>query len=283
MGKPIKIFPKEIQEKINQLEFINIGKAKDLTGETFERLYVLGRAPKPKNSKETRAFWWCICLKDNNIVKVIGKSLSSGITKSCGCIQKEKASKNAIIRNTSENKPGFGNRKDLTNQTFGFLKAIEPTEDRFKDGSVIWKCICTRDNNIVYTSSHLLLNHSVQSCGCINSLGEAKIENILQQNNIKYKKQYTFADLLSEKKSPLKFDFAILNEDNSLSYLIEYDGTQHFECTNTGWNNQEHLEYTQNHDQMKNEYCKNNNIKLIRINYVQYDNLSLEDLLINAS
>ena len=276
MGKSIKIFSKEIQEKISQLEFLPPPSFNNLTGETFGRLYVLGRAPIPYGHK---TFWWCICLKDNNIKRVMGTSLISGNTKSCGCLRKEKASKNAIIRNTSENKPGFGNRKNLTNQMFGFLKAIEPTKERFNDGSVIWKCICTRDNNIVYASSHLLLNHSIQSCGCINSLGEAKIENILQQNNIKYKKQYTFTNLLSEKNSPLKFDFAILNEDNSLSHLIEYDGSQHFKYQGTGWNTQEHLEYTQKHDQMKNDYCKNNNIHLIRIHYSQFDNLKLEDLI----
>ena len=271
-------FNKGIQDKIDNLPFIEVGKAKDLTHQTFGRLYVLGRAPKPENSKETRAFWWCICLNDNNIVRVIGKSLLNGDTKSCGCIQKEKASINATKRNISNNKPGRGNRKDLTNQSFGFLTALEATEKRAEDGSIIWKCRCTREGNVIYASSHLLLNGSIKSCGCVNSFGEAKIENILQQNNIKYKKQYSFPDLLSDKKAPLKFDFGILNQDGSLKYLIEYDGSQHFDFKGTGWNTEEHLKYTQEHDQRKNEYCKNNNIKLVRIKYTKFNTLSLEDL-----
>ena len=271
-------FDKEIQDKIDQLPFIEVGKAKDLTHQTYGRLYVLGRAPRPEGKNDTRAYWWCICLNDNNIVRVIGKSLLNGQTKSCGCIQKEKASANAIKRNTSDNKPGQGNKKDLTNQPFGFLIALEATNKRAEDGSIIWKCECTRDGNIIEAPSHLLLNGSIKSCGCINSFGEAKIESILQQNNIQYKKQYTFSDLLSDKNSPLKFDFGILNEDGSLKYLIEYDGTQHFESKGTGWNTDEHLKYTQEHDKRKNEYCKNNNIKLVRIKYTKFNTLSLEDL-----
>ena len=90
MGKSIKIFSKEIQEKISQLEFLPPPSFNNLTGETFGRLYVLGRAPIPYGHK---TFWWCICLKDNNIKRVMGTSLISGNTKSCGCLRKEKASK----------------------------------------------------------------------------------------------------------------------------------------------------------------------------------------------
>ena len=268
------------KEEIEQLKFIEVGRAQNLTHQTFERLYVLGRANGSMEKEPKRAYWWTICLNDGNIVKALGKSLLNGDKKSCGCLQKEKASKNAIIRNTSNNKPGFGNKKDLSqHEPFGYLIALEPTENRAEDGSIIWKCKCIKEGNICYVPSHLLLNGSVKSCGCLTSSGEAKIEQLLQSNNIKYKKQYTFSDLLSEKNSPLKFDFGILNSNNSLLYLIEYDGIQHFKCRGTGWNTEEHLEYTQQHDKMKEEYCKQKNIPLIRIPYTKFNNLKIEDLL----
>ena len=84
--------------------------------------------------------------------------------------------------------------------------------------------------------------------------------------------------MLSENGVPLKFDFAIFNNQNKLKYLIEYDGTQHFEYTDSGWNTKNHFEYTQKHDELKNNYCKSNNIPLIRIKYTQYDSLTVKDL-----
>ena len=58
-----------------------------------------------------------------------------------------------------------------------------------------------------------------------------------------------------------KFDF-YLPEYN---LCIEYDGIQHFKVI--GWNTQEKLNKTQEHDKIKDLYCKNNNIQLLRISY----------------
>ena len=56
--------------------------------------------------------------------------------------------------------------------------------------------------------------------------------------------------------------------------LIEFDGFQHFE---TGFIykhiNQKTLEITQKHDKIKNEYCKNGNIKLLRIPYWKFNDI----------
>lgn len=56
--------------------------------------------------------------------------------------------------------------KDLTNQTFGRLHVIEPTEKR--DGTnIIWKCECIC-GNIVYVRGSSLGNGHTQSCGCLH-------------------------------------------------------------------------------------------------------------------
>lgn len=65
-----------------------------------------------------------------------------------------------------------------------------------------------------------------------------------------------------EAKLPLPFDFYL----PELNICIEYDGEQHFK-ENRHFGGKEYLEKTKYHDQIKNEYCKNNNIKLIRIKY----------------
>lgn len=67
-------------------------------------------------------------------------------------------------------------------------------------------------------------------------------------------------------RDKLLFDFAIF-EDDKLIYIIEYDGSQHFHHANCGWNNKDKLEKTHRNDLLKNRYCFNHNIPLIRIPY----------------
>ena len=52
--------------------------------------------------------------------------------------------------------------------------------------------------------------------------------------------------------------------------LIEYDGIQHFEEVEIF---RESLTYIQKNDDIKNQYCKDNDIKLIRIPYWDYDRI----------
>ena len=89
--------------------------------------------------------------------------------------------------------------------------------------------------------------------------------NINQNNNINFSKEYTFNDL--KDKHLLRFDFAIFDNNDNLLHLVEYDGDQHFITHNSGWNNQENLKKIQIRDTLKNEYCKEKGIKLIRIRY----------------
>lgn len=68
------------------------------------------------------------------------------------------------------------------------------------------------------------------------------------------------------------------------AYIIEFDGGQHFFYKEgSGWNTKEHLQKTQFSDKEKNKWCKENNIPIIRIPYTHYDNLCIEDLLLETS
>ena len=58
---------------------------KDLTGKKFGRLEVTKRT---ENDKNGRAVFWCKC-ECGKKIKVSGKSLSAGITKSCGCLRRD--------------------------------------------------------------------------------------------------------------------------------------------------------------------------------------------------
>lgn len=139
----------------------------------------------------------------------------------------------------------------------------------------VWHCKCECGNECDVILSNLTCGHTT-SCGCINySIGERNIENILKENNIKFKKEYTEPSL--KKK---RFDFAILDENNNVIRLIEFDGRQHINKTGY-WNSKETLESIQKRDKEKNEWAKEHNIPLVRIPYSQRDKIKLEILLEN--
>ncbi len=95
---------------------------------------------------------------------------------------------------------------------------------------------------------------------CKESKGEEQIRTILENNKIKYFRQYKFNDC--KNKQPLPFDFYL----PELNICIEYDGIQHFKSIDF-FGGVDALKYTQNNDKIKNNYCINKNIKLLRIRY----------------
>lgn len=180
--------------------------------------------------------------------------LVNGTSQSCGCLQKEIVAKNNFI--------------DLTGQTFGKLKVLELHEEKTEEkGMSIWKCLC-ECGNISFVRTADLKNKNTQSCGCHRiSKGELCIKEILIRNNINFCEQFTFNDLKGDKKS-LKFDFGIFNEKNELSYLIEYNGIQHYEPVEY-FGGADKFQKQQKYDLQKKEYCSMRNIPLIVIDYKQ--------------
>ena len=240
-----------------------MGKIKDLTNKTFESGITALEFVEIKNHA---AYWKCKC-HCGNLFIARGVDLTNGHTKSCGCTRNKKIKE---IGQKSEHKI-----KDLTGQRFGKLVALKPTDKRSSDRCVIWECQCDC-GNIVYLSSHVLKQGQI-SCGCERwkSKGELKIAQLLLNANIPFETQKTFESCRFPNTNFLaKFDFYVNN-----SYLIEFDGIQHFD-PKFGWNNLENFQKIQERDDFKTEWCKQNNIPLIRIKYNQYDNLSLKDLLL---
>ena len=236
------------------------GKAKDITGYTTESGITVIKRVENKGAKPQ---WLCKCFCGNSFI-VRADALKSGHTKSCGCLQKKKAKETITAWNKSI-------ALDLTGKKFGKLTALEPTDKR-SSTSIIWKCECECGNYCEISASHLTERHGTQSCGCVQSKGEAKIKQILEKNNISYTSQFSISSCIFP--------------DNSISankYIIEYDGNVHYYSNGYGWNNEDNLTKVKNHDIIKNEWCKNNNIPLIRIPYTIYDNLSLDDLLLEIS
>lgn len=124
--------------------------------------------------------------------------------------------------------------------------------------------------NKVFTQlvqSHL---HGGGCSFCRLSKGQRAIMKFLDMKNIKYQVQKRFDDCFD--KITLKFDFYLVD----YNLCIEYDGLHHFyieQKNKTNWLKNVDLQQVKRKDQIKNKYCEEKGIKLIRIPYWQFKNI----------
>ena len=139
-------------------------------------------------------------------------------------------------------------------------------------------CQCDCGSTPIEVKNNMLQTGWKKSCGCLQSQGEFIIEKILQENEINYIEEYKFNDL--KNIEPLRFDFAIFN-NNTLQFLIEFDGKQHYTGPEASWKNTRTLKEIQYADNLKNEYCIKNKILLKRIPYFDIKEINIENIFSN--
>ena len=253
----------------------------DLTGRKFGKLTVLYKGETYIDSKgHYRSQWWCQCDCGSDPILTQAVYLKRGKKKSCGCLRNKHAhyEKDYNIqkktRQTNIDEKMIGSR-------FGKLFVLYKDEDYVSQKGVHVKryfCKCDCGNTIVVRGDYLR-DGRTRSCGCILSRGEYEVGKILRDNKIAFQSQKTFDTCRFEDTGVLaKFDFYVEDE-----YLVEFDGVQHFKPCKSGWNTPEKCDITQKHDEYKNQWCKENNIPLIRIPYTIIDNLSLEDIQLSTT
>lgn len=98
---------------------------------------------------------------------------------------------------------------------------------------------------------------------CKASSGEQMLYHILQELEIDFKREKRFKDC--REVNTLPFDTYI----ESLNLIIEFDGEQHFK-PKFGEKEFNEIVY---HDAIKNAYCEDNNINLLRIPFWEIDNM----------
>jgi hypothetical protein len=110
---------------------------------------------------------------------------------------------------------------------------------------------------------------SKQGCpSCKESKGETKIRVFLESNKIEFIPQHSYKDC--KYKNKLLFDFYL----PKYNLIIEFDGMQHYEPIKWLHGRSDYnFEYQQLKDSIKNEYCNNNNIQLLRIPYTEMNNI----------
>lgn len=159
----------------------------DLTGQIFGELTVISPADT-KDDKYTRWICECSCGKK---VEVRTDYLTSEHTTSCGHIKTQ-----------------FFQQKDLVGQRFGKLVVIK---NLFNKNAKQCKCDC---GNVIDVQTNNLINGNTQSCGCLKSKGELKINMLLTEMKISFKTQYSFDDCrFLDSKRLAYFDYAIFHNE----------------------------------------------------------------------
>lgn len=234
----------------------------DEVGNKYGRLTVLARGENyvsPSGSRQTT--WKCQC-DCGNIVTVHASSLRRGATLSCGCYRFEQ------ISNRSNDQ--------YLGQTFHYITVLARTDKQLASGERVWKCRCNLCNSECFISTGKLKTQI--SCGCLkDSYGVTIIKMLLYQSQLTFETEKTFDDCILSSGKKARFDFYVNN-----SYIIEFDGQQHYFASSSGWNTKEQLERTQKRDREKDAWCQRKKIPIIRIPYWAVENLSIADLQLNS-
>lgn len=247
---------------------IPVGRAKDLRGQKFDKLTVLYRVQG--NNGQTR--WKCLCDCGNITYAYANNLQNNKYTHNCGCASKR--GENLANGDGWQGK----NIKDLTGQTFNRITVLGRSEKKGANRNVIWTCRCDC-GTIFDAAGYAIQSGRTSSCGCLRSKGEEKIKTILNQTTIPFTQQKTFPSCINNRGNLLKFDFYINDK-----YLIEYDGDIHFDSERSrGWFTDEYRADMKLRDETKNQWCKENNIPLIRIPYTKFDTLCIEDLMLETT
>lgn len=230
----------------------------DIRGQKFGRLTVIKLLNKKDH--DHRWLWECQC-DCGNIVEVSAHKLKSKNTKSCGCLQREWTVK--------KNQMGT---MDLKGHKYGMLTVIRDLG--VIDGTHYCKCRCDCGNITRVAAGELrrglysdMKRLGTYSCGCLSkSVGEKRVKTQLENLGINFQREQTFEECRNPKTNKrLRFDFYLPD----YNCCIEYDGYTHFGA-NGGWNTEENLRGIQYRDSIKNRFCENNNIRLVRIPYTDF-------------
>lgn len=208
-----------------------------------------------------RKFWW-ICDKGHEWESTVGNRT----TRKNGC-------------------PYCGNKKVCGDNNLQFLyphvaKEWHPTKNgKLTPSSVVattkkkvwWQCVVDKSHVWESQISNRIYNgHGCPMCN--ESKGEKRIREILVKNKLIFKSQYEFNNLFGTGNGKLKFDFVLLKQEKPV-FIIEYDGEFHYKK----FYKDDGHETLLVHDQIKNKYCEQNNIPLLRIPYWEFD--TIEEIL----
>lgn len=113
------------------------------------------------------------------------------------------------------------------------------------------------------------------------SRGEITIEEILQEAGLIFQEEYSFEGLNGSSGKPLRFDFAVFDDDGYIDFLIEYQGRQHYEATSK-FGGKKGFYQQQYNDNQKRRFCALHDFKLVEIPYTEEHLLSYDYIMKKA-
>lgn len=141
----------------------------------------------------------------------------------------------------------------------GYILLSKEEEYKNKDSKLLY--LCDKGHKNITNWSNF--NSGCRCPKCNSPKGERKIIKYLESNNISF-----IHDKNIWNENDLRPDFYL----PSYNLVIEFDGIQHFEPVEH-FGGEKNFQITQKRDRDKNEYCKKNNINILRIPYWEFDNI----------
>lgn len=128
----------------------------DCTGKTFGQLTVIGRGESIKKKSAIRGWvsrgTWLLECTCGNTISLPRSDFESGRQKSCGC-----ARKRGLIDNKKQ-------ARDISNQRFGNLIAVQLTTERNERNNLLWLCKCDCGGEIKLSCKQLNSPQSAKNC-----------------------------------------------------------------------------------------------------------------------
>lgn len=225
---------------------------------------VINPNTKDKNYIGKDVFSKCICTNCNKTIRYIRNNelFKKYYNKKCASCTKHDIAK--------QYQPHIGD-------IFGYLKVIGDGGYNNERHYSLCQCKC---GNIILVKDNSLKSKNTQSCGCMNSRGEANIEKILKDNNYIYNHNIIFPEFFNETHLKYRFDFIIYNENGKPIRFIEFDGRQHIYGPDTEYwgHSKDTLESIKERDNIKNKWCLQHNYPLVRIPYYKANTITLNDI-----
>ena len=153
---------------------------------------------------------------------------------------------------------------DLAHKTHNNKYNYSLLPEKFKSMDIV-SIICPKHGE--FKQRWVRHTRANQGCPmCSKSKGEEIIRNFLIKNNIEFINQHMFEGCKNKRRLP--FDFYLPD----FNTCIEYDGIQHVKAVKR-FGGEDEFKNTKYKDKIKTQYCLNNNINLIRISYIEFDDI----------
>ena len=129
------------------------------------------------------------------------------------------------------------------------------------------QCHCGEFYDIGFSKFKQGYGRSCPICSKSISTGELEVKTVLENINSVFKQEH----YIKYNGQGMYFDFVVC-DGKTIKYAIEYDGEQHFKPVDF-FGGEDGFKETKRRDKIKNEYCMEKKIPLLRIPYTEFHNI----------